>query len=1077
VWPTHVSALTPGTLVYRTSNDGRMVGYSGDNLVSVDENQVLKQIYPGHAGIYIGKENGEDYIVEALVGGIVKMPAKYFVNEALGEKLLGAKIPKAASTLEIVKAVEIAKSLVGEKIGYDFDFKTQKGPGDGEWTCVGLTEKVYESAGISNPSNLGALEYNPDYYAVDITPDGFDNKSLANRYGDCFSKTLEFSKIGRRTDIRLPLPEIVGFNLGLEYQGDRYFFLPYTQFIQPSLRDEKVDINLQTFFDDDSIRGKTPVARLLLRWSLINNPISSLKIIAQATSQTISNWKNKIFGTKNETQIVLENENKAENNSNNIIADNQLSPPQIKINQATKDEQPVIVKDSSEDNELNDTREVVKIALAPTIKLASTTSISATANPVAISNLKAVVSSSTSSSLKTAIPKLVSSVNITAVPSAADSIKVAPASSKIVAGIKPNTNQSSSNTQTTNSSSFNSPNALINKIYSTENNDFIELYNPTNYDFDLAEAGFRLEKAKTAVDPGLMMRIGNTSDGSYPGGTVIKAKGYYLIVRDDANSYYKNKADAIAIRNEFSWTSSGYIIYLGKGAISSTTDEDIIDAVGFGEATYFQGSGPAPVINDNYILNRLKSSGNNVSDFNLIVSDDPSIVWNEDESENTNNTNDNSNNNQNDNQENNQSSNNPDLFVAKEPIVSEGISDLWHFSECYGDQNYSIGRFDCAIDIGFVNPKFSRQLSSKIDLNKFSISFYYRSPKMARNYSRLTFKLRNESGQELKVMLDEAFLQIEGLPNSAWQYYAVPVFPDDAWHQFSLVVDKETGYWSVYFDAQEKYRHTFVQTLADNFSSLEFDGDCGPASMDELALWTRPLSSTEILADFVAAVPFSPISSRVAQKEAELKYFWNFNEGNELVNEGGGLQAIDEINNIKLILPENSWVWRGSENTGIINRWDKNLNVDFPTFLKTKDLSLTFWWRSEISSLGGRSLISLNYNDRIKMGLSPDFYRRSFYFNNNDGAFSEGSDIDIPYDDKWHHIALTYDSYRYLLKFYVDGQEKRSLPFFWIKDGEEPNHLEIRSELNSVELDDLGVWEGAVTASSVQKIYQDSKVN
>lgn len=62
------------------------------------------------------------------------------------------------------------------------------------------------------------------------------------------------------------------------------------------------------------------------------------------------------------------------------------------------------------------------------------------------------------------------------------------------------------------------PTALISKVYATGMNDFIELYNPTNYDFDLAEAGFRIEKTKTAENPSIAVRIGKEEDAIYPRG-------------------------------------------------------------------------------------------------------------------------------------------------------------------------------------------------------------------------------------------------------------------------------------------------------------------------------------------------------------------------------------------------------------------------------------------------------------------------------------------------------------------------------------------------------------------------------
>ena len=79
---------------------------------------------------------------------------------------------------------------------------------------------------------------------------------MINAEGDCFAQNVEFSKIARRTNLILPLPEIVGLDAGLEYKGERYIFFPYTQFIQPSLVNERVDIDLASDFSSPEIRGK-----------------------------------------------------------------------------------------------------------------------------------------------------------------------------------------------------------------------------------------------------------------------------------------------------------------------------------------------------------------------------------------------------------------------------------------------------------------------------------------------------------------------------------------------------------------------------------------------------------------------------------------------------------------------------------------------------------------------------------------------------------------------------------------------------------------------------------------------------
>jgi len=276
-----VSAMPIGTLLYRTSSNGQLYGLNQKELMT-SKNGIMEHIYSGHTAIYVGKINGKDYIVEALAGGLQKTEAKYFIDESQGEKFLGAMIPKEASDLQRQMAVEIALALSEYHFSYDFDFHKQKGPRDGEWTCVGLTEKVYESADIRNPYNFSKLSYD-NSYAVDITPDGYDDYSTYNSRGDTFSRSKEFSKINSYTNTILPAPEILGYNIGRQYKGDRYFFFPYTQFLQNSLKEVELDIDIgseNTF----SIRPGYKSLPLVLKYTFINQPLSLFKKIGSYIS-------------------------------------------------------------------------------------------------------------------------------------------------------------------------------------------------------------------------------------------------------------------------------------------------------------------------------------------------------------------------------------------------------------------------------------------------------------------------------------------------------------------------------------------------------------------------------------------------------------------------------------------------------------------------------------------------------------------------------------------------------------------------------------------------------------------------
>lgn len=260
-------AMPVGTLLYRTSAQGRLYGYGGQyDLVEFkgDASSTLPKlrINCGHAGLYVGKIDGVDMVLESVPNGVQLTPAQYFINDNEGERLVGARFPKSdkinkmGDDLFKLKINQIATFFKENQIGYDFEFKNQKGPEDKQWTCVGLTEKIYESLSFNGDFLITDFVYDPNQYFIDITPDGLDNDSgdVANPYTlDIFSGTLEFSKISRREF------EKDGYALGKVVDGDRYFFLPYTQYLQKNvLKDVPVDINLHSSFEAEEIRGKTP---------------------------------------------------------------------------------------------------------------------------------------------------------------------------------------------------------------------------------------------------------------------------------------------------------------------------------------------------------------------------------------------------------------------------------------------------------------------------------------------------------------------------------------------------------------------------------------------------------------------------------------------------------------------------------------------------------------------------------------------------------------------------------------------------------------------------------------------------
>jgi hypothetical protein len=126
-----------------------------------------------------------------------------------------------------------AKSQVGAP--YDVLFHHQKGPYADGFTCVGLIEYIFEQVGY------------------DITPSGYYNggtggKTYTQTYKseftlwqdwqgeNTFSQTVEFSKFEH------PLTELLNANIGISYNGERYIFFPYTQYLQTTTMGVTTDI-------------------------------------------------------------------------------------------------------------------------------------------------------------------------------------------------------------------------------------------------------------------------------------------------------------------------------------------------------------------------------------------------------------------------------------------------------------------------------------------------------------------------------------------------------------------------------------------------------------------------------------------------------------------------------------------------------------------------------------------------------------------------------------------------------------------------------------------------------------------
>ena len=912
----------------------------------------------------------------------------------------------------------------------------------------------------------------------------------------------------------MPAPEILGYDAGKEVDGQRFMFIPYTQALQPTLRNEAVDLDLNTPFPDEEVRGKVNNLGLVLKWSLINNPLSSLSGVADTVSEV---W-NTIFPEKNEVTRLAWEENddgQATKLAGQVtLADKKVTDtfeaeinPNLNSDTNKKtDKAAAVAENTIEDDTKIETKTETKAETKhPTAIPAASGDIFSLARPtVATTTVTASTAKTKSKTKETAAAASTVSKNVALwSPIAAKSGVSTDSSTKTTTKKKELDDEEEEEEAP-------EPvyDLVISRIHTQGDDDWIEIWNYGEEDIDLAASKIRLEKAKTALNPGIMIRFDNTADASFPGGTVIRAGSAYRIVRDDAAAELRNAAHAIALRSDFSLTDSGFTIYLAKDAVSRPDDEDIIDYVGYGEAKYYEGSGPAPALTEGYLLRRKADAattlteilkGGTKEDWAPKYDNDNSrsdwLLWplggviiseEEDKEDDDNNNEDDDSNSDDNTDDDNEDDETDDTTTENGYTMLPGVDSpgqwrLWSFDECAGTETtemigknkaaamtvegtWAIGRWGCGQKLPYGQNSLKAALNPLLSGVNFSLAFQFKGNG---DYSNPYIRLDNTKEEtSLRIDLFSTMTEFNGFPGLSGRY-ASANYMDNEWHQAVLVWNSTDGYWGLYFDGDEIFYQTFSGDAA-GFDLLTMGAVAGENYFDDVALWNRTLTVAEIQELAAAANPFNPQTVRETPAELQLLHAWNFNEAS-------GHIAGDSVGGLDWNLPEDALVYDGLSGKGLdYPKGDNPYNLTIPALGKN-NFSISWWWQNNaVLPYSGRLHIDINDNETKLAGIALDNWRQIISSINNDDIWVEGKNI-LPQDNLWHHLALVYNDYIYRWQLFIDGKlevEERRLP---LPSGSIINNLKFSSTVWGHKIDNFKIWQGTLDAAKVLSEYNNEK--
>ncbi len=573
--------------------------------------------------------------------------------------------------------------------------------------------------------------------------------------------------------------------------------------------------------------------------------------------------------------------------------------------------------------------------------------------------------------------------------------------------------------------------------------EFVELYNPNDQAVSLA--GWRLQ-SKSASGATWINRSG---DG-LPASSSIAAHGYFLLSSADYSG---------EIMPDYRH-SGGWGLSDDGGHLRLVDGQDyLLDKVGYNQANDSEGQPASGDLSQEHSLQRkaraestaasLAPGGAEVglgngwdSDNNQADFVDQSVVQPRSGSQ----------------------------QVIDSGAVNTGLVHLWHFSECLGttlydyvgsadinDQPFSwrVGPFDCAGYQTWERPAVSLDLTAPLDPSQVTLAYWWRNASHP-NEGRGHEYLQAADGQIVLGLTPSASGMLQ-----FWHYGAnyrldniIPT--DDDWHL--LVATQNQNQLKFYVDGRLKFQDAAEYSPPQPIVKLDLADENYPIDRDEIAIWQRSLSLSEVRQLYQSKQPLNPYPARPAQPEPIAAYYWSFDEGVSNI-------AYDNLAQAQLA-PVGRWIY-SPFNLGVRLEHPGDLQGDLPQPLENRDISLSFWWRNIAYPNESRANIVLaSQSGQSLFGLGVGTYGPKIHFN---GA--SWYPLNLPINDgDWHQAVLVYDSYAYRLSFYLDGRQRWQSEQTWLLN---PLAKLFAAQDNwPLDIDELTVWQGALNASQIETIYE-----